>query len=276
MEHLTYWYPGSYGGYREVGGDGRVMEKDGVEKTVSVYLPYFEPSYFVLEATGLMHADGVTVAECYAEEFIIDDATRELTCYRRTMYSLTKSEKGWCIYESRVERLIEYNVINSNHVIDSWRNGVNSQGEYRYQSEAEDAETQNTANQAQSTANVDEEFITSWLDEYIHALFTEDEIYMYHHEIYYSTGFESQYNLINLPRQLGEIKTLNIFVESYTTDMSEMGYVPEIFEQADYKPVQAKVSLMVYDNDGTLVSTTNRLLLVMVDGQYRLADDVQI
>ena len=128
-EDLAYWYQG-YDGYREVGGaDHRAGALGTVSVETYVYQPVTDPAYFVLDATKNMYNDGIPVAECYAEEFMTDKETGDTVLYRRTMYSFTKSEKGWCIYEDRVEQLIEYNVISFTegyYDIDDWKNAANS------------------------------------------------------------------------------------------------------------------------------------------------------
>ena len=132
-DDISYWYPG-YEGYREVGGeDTRGGALGTITNRTVVYQPVSDPEYFVLEASRKMYNDGIPVVECYAEEFMTDNATGEDSVYRRTMYSLTKSEKGWCIFESRVEQLIEYNVISFTegyYDIDDWKNEANSRNPF--------------------------------------------------------------------------------------------------------------------------------------------------
>lgn len=275
-EEETYWYPGYDNVYQEVFADTRVMQTEGTAKTVSVYLPAYEPQNFVLETTKLMYDDGVVVAECYVEEFLDDAATGEHIGYRRTLHSLTKSEKGWRIFENRVEQLIEYNVINSNHVIDDWKNSHNSQGASTYEAETKNTESQNNANVVIDPASADMATLVNWLYNYVEALFAYDDVSRYHHVISYYTQFESSYYLAALPQQINGKTFHQVAIDSVVTDIAAMGYPPQIFEAADYRPVQMDVTVEITDNDGVNHITKNRLLLVMVDGEYRLGDDVKI
>lgn len=281
----TYWYPGYEGASRGVFVDTRVMEGEGKIKTTTVYMPMFEAENFSFDITKLMYNDGVVVAECYVEEFLDDAATGEPVGYRRTLHSLTKSEHGWRIFENRVEQLIEYAVINANHVIDDWKTDANSQSPYTYQQpdETTEAQDENSGTQdenqgTQITDHADMATYVNWLYDYVEVLFTGDQsdIDRRHYGIYHTTLFESSYYLQNLPQQLNGKTFHQVAIDNFTTDISAMGYPPQIFEQQDYKPVQMDVTVQITDKDGTEFTTKNRLLLLFVDGEYRLCDDVQI